>query len=385
MILSLAMGACPREEPPSATAAAQSLALDWTLIAAEVHPPPIDRAVVITLDGVRWQEIFQGVERDRAERAGLPATAVVPASELMPNLHWLATARGAALGAPNAGVIAASGPAFVSLPGYRELFSGQASEDCLDNDCAAIARPTLVDELAARQRRLGDVAVFASWPTVRRAASAEPERVVLSAGRAATNHRALVAATPELEALLEAGDAASARPGYGDYRPDAKTAALALAYLRHHEPRFLFLGLGDTDEYAHQDDYRGYLAALREADRVIGEVAIQLAALSARGTSTLLVVTTDHGRNHAFTEHGRAWPESSRIWLVAAGDPIAARGRVASPRPRRLADVTATLRALLPQRAELDARPDGSVLGELFVPPPPSALAFHSSPRPQSP
>lgn len=41
-------------------------------------------------------------------------------------------------------------------------------------------------------------------------------------------------------------------------------------YLRQVEPSFLFLGLGDTDEYAHRNDYRGYLRALGHADHVVG-------------------------------------------------------------------------------------------------------------------
>jgi arylsulfatase A-like enzyme len=142
---------------------------------------------------------------------------------------------------------------------------------------------------------------------------------------------------------------------------------LALRYLREREPRFLFLGLGDTDEHAHKSDYPSYLRALRDADRTIGEVAIHLAELSAAGTSTMLVVTTDHGRSHDFAEHGRMWPESARVWMVASGDPVVARGRVSSPQARSLADVSATLRAVagLPPS---DAPSSGRVLSELFVP-----------------
>src|SRR4051812_4037316 len=56
------------------------------------------RAVLVTIDGVRWQDVFES--RDR-----------------LPNLHRLASTRGALLGAPGRGVINASGPEYVSLPG----------------------------------------------------------------------------------------------------------------------------------------------------------------------------------------------------------------------------------------------------------------------------
>lgn len=343
-------------------------------IVGDLRPP--DRAdviVVVTLDGVRWQDVFDGVDRALAERAGMPPDAIVSAPELLPNLHWLIATRGAAVGAPGAGSLAASGPNFVSLPGYLELFTGDpASGGCDDNGCDRVTASTLADDLVNGD--LDQVAVFASWPTVGRAASRDPERMVLSVGRNATHPRAVFEADAELERRLVEGDAALPSPGYGAYRPDRHTAALALHYLRSRRPRFLFVGLGDTDEHAHQNDYRAYLDALRAADRVVGEIAVHLAELSAAGTKTMLVVTTDHGRSDGFADHGRRWPESARGWMVAAGDPVRARGRVASPLPRSLADVSATVRAVAGLEPVEVSRP-GRVLSELFVPSPATPLA----------
>lgn len=316
-----------------------------------------DVIAVITLDGVRWQEVFEGVDRQKAAAAGVP---VVGAATLVPNLHWLATARGAAVGAPGEGTLSASGPNFVSLPGYIELFTGGASISCQDNLCPPVKIPTIADQLAENGDP-SEVAVFASWPTLARAVG-HAEGMLVSIGRGGTNMPELFD-TPALSTLLAEGDEAKPDPGYGSYRPDANTAPLALAYLRERQPRFFFVGLGDTDEHAHHDDYASYLEALRHADHFIGEVAITLSAMSAEGTSTLLFVTSDHGRAESFAQHGAKWPESGRVWLVAAGDSVRARGRVASPAPRHLADVGATIRAL----ADLEpASSTGVVLDELF-------------------
>jgi arylsulfatase A-like enzyme len=134
---------------------------------------------------------------------------------------------------------------------------------------------------------------------------------------------------------LSAKDASPA-PGFGDYRPDPLTAAVALDVLRESRPSFLFVGLGDTDEYAHHRDYAGYLRALEHADSVIGAIDDELATLRRRGVDTLLVVTTDHGRSKSFADHGDD-PESSRVWLVAAGEAV---------RSRHLADIAPTVHAL---------------------------------------
>src|SRR5579863_4832127 len=59
---------------------------------------PDRAAIVVVLDGARWQEIFEGTD------PGLAATAKVAPSRpefLMPHLYALLGSRGAALGAPD--------------------------------------------------------------------------------------------------------------------------------------------------------------------------------------------------------------------------------------------------------------------------------------------
>jgi arylsulfatase A-like enzyme len=60
----------------------------------------------------------------------------------------------------------------------------------------------------------------------------------------------------------------------------------------------------------------------------------------------IVLVTADHGRSDGFRDHGRDHPESARTFLIAGGGPIRARGYVASPTPRHLADVAPTIAAL---------------------------------------
>jgi arylsulfatase A-like enzyme len=136
--------------------------------------------------------------------------------------------------------------------------------------------------------------------------------------------------------------------------------------LRAERPDFLFVGLGETDEFAHQGNYAGYLDALREADRFLGELATELAARAQAGVRTALFVTADHGRAASFKDHGKPYPESARVWLVASGTAIAARGFVSSPQPRHLADITPTLRSVFGLPAD-GTRGAGSPLTELLL------------------
>ena len=115
-----------------------------------------DAVVVVALDGARWQEVLVATD----PRFATGADRGISAEALMRQLHTM-IAEGAAVGAPAHGPpMVATGPHFISLPGYTEMFSGRSPTACFDNECAATRLPTLVDEVRARSE---DVAVFSSW------------------------------------------------------------------------------------------------------------------------------------------------------------------------------------------------------------------------------
>jgi hypothetical protein len=334
-----------------------------------VAEPPASAVVLVVLDGVRWQEVFEGVDPNLARRQGLAPDEVVSARALMPTLHDVLLAHGVAVGAPGHGSeMRATGPNYVSLPGYVEILTGRTPAHCLDNACAGAGEwaagegasaegreeeATLADELSlglpsgTPGAPEGGAAVVASWESLERAASSGWGDVVISAGR---HHGRALDRMREDDVereLLEEGAEAPSAPGDADFRPDRYTADLAVRYLATRAPRFLFLGLGEPDEYAHQDNYRGYLEALRVADAALGRLVATLGEMGERGRATSVFVTTDHGRANGFRDHGGFAPESGRVWLVASGAGIADKGLVRSEEPRRLADIAPTMRTLL--------------------------------------
>jgi hypothetical protein len=324
------------------------LATPGTVSIARARPAPPGpgptQVVVVTLDGARYREIFDGIDPQLAAERGPIRGAVNAPEELMPNLHRL-MAQGAALGAPGHGAsISASGPQFLSLPGYSEIFTGRRVTGCADNGCRGTSAHSIADELA-EQPRGWKTAVITSWPDIARVAGQNPD-VAVSAGRHAGATRAHFERADAVGVALRKAEAEAPWPGDGDFRRDRFTAELSLAYLRAERPDYLFVGLGETDEFAHQGNYAGYLEALREADRYLGELSAELLARAQNGVRTALFITADHGRAATFKDHGQAFPESARVWLVASGQAIAARGLVASPADRHLADITPTVRVL---------------------------------------
>ena len=336
---------------------------------AEPSEPGGTTVVVVTVDGVRWEEVFRGVDPALGAAYGLREHELIDARSLVPNLAGLISGYGAAFGAPEVGTeMRASGPNFVSLPGYTELFTGRGPSTCRDNACGATTEPTVIDDLTARFGCSPEgAAVITSWPDIGRVAAMRPDCSTMSSGRHGGFHLERFRATSAAAARFDADARADPYPGQGDFRPDHLTGAQAVAYLERYEPRFMFVGLGETDEYGHRADYRGYLGALTEADRWVGAIAQSLSRLAMRGRRTALFVTADHGRAKSFVNHGAAYPESARVWLVAAGTEIAPRGFPAPTRPRRLADVIPTARHLLGLSPDHSARA-GQALSELFSP-----------------
>jgi hypothetical protein len=351
--------ACSAFAVASCIVAAPKERADKVSVAVRAQEQPV-AIVVVTLDGVRWHEVFQGVDERLAAEHGLPPDAVVSARELLPNLYAIIDSHGAALGAPGHGAaISASGPNFLSLPGYAELLSGRSVTGCADNQCTGIGAHTIIEQLSARSTLdRGDVAAVTSWSEIAKVTS-------LAGGRRAGANRELFAGDAEGARLLALSEDAPHSIGDADFRADALTADLAIHHLKTRAPKFLFLGLGEPDEFGHMNDYAGYLESLRRADARIAEIDAELQRLAARGTRTALFITADHGRADGFVEHGGAYPESARVWLIASGSVVEARGFVAAPSERRLADLAPTMREIahLPRDTDLSA---GAPLVELL-------------------
>jgi hypothetical protein len=339
----------PAEEPPPG--------------AAPRLPAP-SRVVLVTLDGVRWEDVFEsglesghGSERERGSETQ------------MPNLQRFVRERGVALGGPGCEHdMRASGPNFVSLPGYLEMFTGKATA-CTHNGCPPVQTNTVVDDARAVANRPGDIAVFASWSTYAYAVAHDRRSIVLSAGARSPTSTAPAALRAKNDAklryLLETGAANSGYPGHGDYRPDEHTARIALHYLETVGPRLLVVGLGDADEHAHRGDIPSYRRAVRRADTFLADLDHALGRMGEDGKQTAVLVTTDHGRSHSLRGHGALYPESQRVFVAAFGAGIAHRGVSCAAEPLRLAHLAGAVRSLLAMESEGE---DGPLVAELSSP-----------------
>jgi hypothetical protein len=229
------------------------------------------QAILITIDGVRYQEIYQGTEPSRFNGR------FISAEELVPNLYQSFVKEGVALGKGTPMV--ASGPNFVSLPGYLEILGGFPS-GCENNYC----KPVITQSLFLNFEH---PVVFSSWQNI-------------------------IKTLPPGQTIYK--DIPS------KYRQDNFTEELALNYLNNNSPDFIYISLGDTDQYAHYLNYPYYIKSLQNADKFIGEIV-------KRYPNSLIVVTTDHGRSLNFKDHGKD-KQSQRVWMMMRGPGVPIKGFV---------------------------------------------------------
>lgn len=296
-----------------------------------IHPVK-PKVVLITLDGVRWQEVFNG--SDPILYHGKP----ISARELLPNMYHYFVDNGMVVGKESDFI--ATGPMHISLPGYLEIMRGHPSTDCQSNECTNIKLNETMADL------FQESAVIASWDTIKLTVSDDPDRFVINCGR---NYRSKGWYKADLEEKKD-------YPVYWEdpeYRPDFLTEEVALDYLQYYSPGFLWISFGDTDEWAHANNYEKYLEQLKHSDEFIGQV-IKMINSVPDYTDYTFVITADHGRGAGWFYHGGE-PESARDWLMMYGRGIPKKGFVAYKGTKSLSNIKPTIKRIVTGNPEKDS------------------------------
>ncbi len=301
------------------------------------QPPTVENVIVVTMDGMRWQEVFGGLTaalmtkkagnvsdpKPLQERFGA-ATAEERRTRLMPFFWTTVAGKGQVFGDPShASVARVTNGLWFSYPGYNELLSGFPDPRIDGNDRHLNPNVTVLEWLNQRPAFKGKVAAFASWELLPWILNEERSGVP-------SNGAGAPVAKPETEREHALNDMAAELPPYwGETRMDAPTALGALEYLRRHRPRVLYVMLGETDEWAHGRRYDLYLDAAWRNDRTIRQLWEAAQSMPEYAGKTALVLTTDHGRGNGekdWTTHGRKVPAAERIWMAVMGPGVAPLG-----------------------------------------------------------
>ncbi len=120
--------------------------------------------------------------------------------------------------------------------------------------------------------------------------------------------------------------------------------------MQKNHPKVLYLGLGETDEFAHEGDYDTYLQKIHQADAMIAELWYAVQTDPFYKNNTTFIITTDHGRGskcNNWTTHGFWVKGSGQTWLAMLGAGVSPEGEVKQKQQVYQKQIAATVAALL--------------------------------------
>ena len=320
-----------------------------------------ENVILITLDGARTQEIFGGLDLDilravtkkgkieetDSYKKFWAATPEQRREKLMP-FFWgtLMKQHGSIAGNQSLGstVKITNGMRF-SYPGYSEILTGQAHDDVIkSNDKKRNPYPTVLEFLKKKlELNQKQVAAFTSWDTLDYIVEHEEGAITSNSGFEAYAHP-----DPIIQKLSEFQFETDTP--WDTVRHDAYTYRFARAHLETYKPRVLYLGLGETDDWAHNGRYDKVLDALQRTDTYLRDLWRFLQSEDKYRQKTSILITVDHGRGNTaanWTDHGEKVLEAQYIWLAVLSPDSNLRGEWSKAETIYQNQIAATLCGLL--------------------------------------
>jgi hypothetical protein len=295
--------------------------------------------VLIITDGFRWQELFNGADSTLLTREhggvedtlGLRTQFWRPTPEarretLLPFLWGTIGKQGQIFGNQAKGSVAQITNTFkFSYPGYNEILTGRFDPRIDSNEYPPNPNVTVFEWLSNRSGFEGKVAAFGTWDAFPRIFNRDRATKLFLR---AEWERPFDTPRSDVERLLNQQYATVTRE-WGTYMGlDGLMAPVVREYVKRHQPRALYLGYGETDEFAHDKRYDRMLASAHAVDYFIGDLWRTMQAMPQYKGKTTFIISTDHGRGNGarWTDHGADVDGAENIWLAMIGPGIAPLG-----------------------------------------------------------
>jgi hypothetical protein len=353
--------------------------LNWLVLLVLLLPLSLKaepKVVLVSIDGVRWQEVFAGADPTLYQQSQWVKTpelirAFKPGQPelLMPFLHKTVKQQGITVGDRSQGsAINVSNPYQISYPGYQELLAGFSDPSIRSNNKVANPNVTVLEWLNQQPQMQHKVAAFGSWDLFPYILNTKRSGLTVNAGFMSEQGE-----LSEKQKYLNQLQAKTPSP-FASVRLDVFTQEFALEHMRLHKPKLLYIALGEADDFAHLGQYDQYLAAIHRSDQFIADLWQELQNDPYYRDQTTLLISTDHGRGEAaqWRSHGKSAavpgykgpvPQiagSEQIWLAAMGPDIPAAGLIRTTGSWQQGQMAATLAAALGfdyQAVQLKAAP----------------------------
>ncbi len=340
-------------------AAALFIFIVLAVVSVQIHSAELktQNVILITADGLRIQELFGGLDSillDNKDMSGIEneeqlktkywrQTPEQRREALMPFFWTTIAQQGVILGNQSLGsIVKVKNPHLFSYPGYAEILTGTPRPEIDSNDPIQNPHITVLD-YAKKKLNLNEkqVAVFASWSVFNAIATHNKDSFIINAGFEALPDSVL---TDSMKTINQ--QQFDLLTPWDTVRHDVVTAELSLAYLKEHQPRVLYVALGETDDWGHERRYDRVLDMAYYFDQYVKRVWQTVQSMDGYRDKTTLIMATDHGRGvkpEDWVHHNPKYPGSDDIWIAALGPDTQPNGVLKNTPDYFLANISATL------------------------------------------
>jgi hypothetical protein len=163
----------------------------------------------------------------------------------------------------------------------------------------------------------GQVAVFATWDVFKNIFNEPRSHLVMQVGWDLPEKGKL---TPRQKLLNELYRTTTRLDDEDVW--DSFLQVPLLDYVKSSRPRLLFVGYGETDNWAHAGRYDLVLETAHQFDQFVQQLWETMQGLPEYRDQTTFIITTDHGRGSGleeWKEHGVEEKGSENIWIALIG------------------------------------------------------------------
>jgi hypothetical protein len=303
---------------------------------------PVENIIIVTTDGLRWQEVFTGLDssiaNDRAfnewDSAYLythfgGATAAERRQKLLPFFWSTVVSQGQLYGnRPLGSLVNNANPYWFSYPGYSELLTGHVDTAINSNNYPPNPNVTLLEFFNNQPAYRGKVAAFGAWDAFDRIINESRSGIPVVNGYDASGG---AHPTPRQQLLND-----MLKDSYKQWHTeecfDVYTHYAAMETLKTNRPKVLYIAYGETDEWAHAGKYRSYLQAAHQVDAWLQDLWNWLQSDPDYKNKTALLITTDHGRGSetrgSWKDHGSSVKGANETWFAIMAPGVAPAGEM---------------------------------------------------------
>lgn len=333
-----------------------------------------ENLVLVTIDGLRWQEVFYGADEtlishkkyvkhsNELQAIYWDEDPEVRREKLMPFVWQTLATQGVLIGDRNKqSYMSVSNQWYFSYPGYNEILTGQADPKINSNASIYNNNVTFLEWLNNQKKYQKKLAAFGSWNVFPYIYNEQRSGLYINA---AGDDYLVMPQSDEMKLLNEI-QRLTPSP-WREVRQDSFTYKFAEDYLRHIKPKVLVINLGETDDFAHDGDYDRYLKAATRTDNYLRELWQTIQSTDGYKNNTVMLIVTDHGRgynpqdwqHHASVRAVQGYMKklnkfkqgiigAEQIWMAAIGPGIRASGLIKTPNELKQDQIAATALTIL--------------------------------------